>query len=274
MGTIGEAAFKGPFPDWAQAWNAPFVLDGQAVLAACEQSVPLSQALTQRIGPSGPSFVPQAELPEGVAYEQFIFETGRVPTRDGLHDFFNGLCWLRFPLTKRLLNRMQATEIGTAGVGQVRGPLRDAITLFDENAVLLQAPEELWEALVTRQWSRLFIELRPLWAQARLVIFGHALLEKLVSPYKSITGHVFRAPVPMSLGDDLAAWDAWLAEQLNPNELRAKPFTPLPVLGVPGWWSANLDPVFYADTGVFRPALKCDATAPTIIRSSFTVETP
>ena len=29
--------------------------------------------------------------------------------------------------------------------------------------------------------------------------------------------------------------------------------TPLPVLGVPGWWPDNADPGFYADTSVFRP---------------------
>jgi hypothetical protein len=28
-------------------------------------------------------------------------------------------------------------------------------------------------------------------------------------------------------------------------------FTPLPVLGVPGWWSQQ-DEAFYADTSVFR----------------------
>ncbi|MFN7122209.1 MAG: DUF3025 domain-containing protein, partial [Hydrogenophaga sp.] len=31
-----------------------------------------------------------------------------------------------------------------------------------------------------------------------------------------------------------------------------KPFTPLPVLGVPGWWPANEDAGFYADASVFR----------------------
>ncbi|WP_310567086.1 DUF3025 domain-containing protein [Hydrogenophaga sp.] len=242
-----------PAPDWAQLWNAPFADDGAAVRAACEQGVPLPQALTQRIDAAGPRFVPQAELPEGMAYEQFIFDTGGVPTRDGLHDFFNGLVWARFPATKRLLNRLQAAEIAKAGVGQVRGPVRDAITLFDENAVLLQAPDELWDALLAREWSRLFVELRPLWAQARLVLFGHALTEKLVAPYKSITGHVYRAPVPLALGADLTAWDGWLAARLTAAELASKPFTPLPVLGVPGWWPANEDPAFYADAGVFRP---------------------
>ncbi|MDO9293242.1 MAG: DUF3025 domain-containing protein, partial [Hydrogenophaga sp.] len=127
------------------------------------------------------------------------------------------------------------------------------ITLFDENAVLLQAPVELWEALIAREWTRLFVALRPLWAQARLVLFGHALTEKLVAPYKSITGHVYREPVPLALGDDLAAWDAWLAGRLTAAGLGTKPFTPLPVLGVPGWWPANEDPAYYTDAGVFRP---------------------
>ncbi|WP_234263917.1 DUF3025 domain-containing protein [Hydrogenophaga sp. NFH-34] len=242
-----------PSPDWSQPWNAAFATAGAAVCAACARGVPLPQALTQQVGAAGPRFVPQGELPEGMAYEQFIFETGAVPTREGLHDFFNGLVWQRFPATKRLLNRLQAAQIAQAGVGQVRGPVRDAITLFDENAVLLQAPDEIWDALIAREWTRLFVDLRPLWAQTRLVAFGHALLEKLVLPYKSITGHVYRAPVPTELGDDLAAWDHWLAARLTATELATKPFTPLPVLGVPGWWPANQQPAFYNDDTVFRP---------------------
>lgn len=253
MCAVGNATAGWPAPDWSQPWNAPFAHDGAAVRATCEQGAPLPRALTQHIGAAGPCFVPQSELPEGLAYEQFIFEHGAVPTREGLHDFFNGLVWARFPDTKRLLNRLQATQIAQAGVGQVRGPVRDAITLFDENAVLLQAPDALWDALTAREWTRLFVDLRPLWAQVRLVAFGHALLEKLVSPYKSITGHVYRVPVPAALGADVVAWDRWLAARLTAAELASKPFTPLPVLGVPGWWPANQDPAFYDDASVFRP---------------------
>jgi hypothetical protein len=241
-----------PAPDWPQPWFAPFAVEGIKVRQACEAGVLLPQALTQR-ALQGPRFVPQADLPSGIAYEQFIFNTRTVPTREGLHDFFNGLCWMRFPLTKQRLNQLQATEIAMAGVGQVRGPVRDGLTLFDENAALLQAPDALWDALLARDWTRLLVDLRPLWAQARLVLLGHALLEKLVSPYKSITAHVLREPVPLTLGDDLAAWDAWLAQTLNAPLLASKPFTPLPVLGVPGWWPANEDRAFYADAGVFRP---------------------
>lgn len=242
----------GQTPDWSAPWFARVAATGQAVAQAVARGDALPQALD--VQASCPvRFVSQTALPPDTAYEQFIFDTGQVPTRDNLHDFFNGLCWLRFPLTKQRLNQLQAAELAIAGVREVRGPVRDALTLFDENAALLQAPQPLWQALTERDWYRLFVTLRPLWAQARLVLFGHALLEKLVTPYKSITAHVLREPVPVSLGDDLAKWDAWLAEGLSAQVLASKPFTPLPVLGVPGWWPANDDPAYYADAGVFRP---------------------
>ncbi len=210
------------------------------------------------VGSAPVRFVSQADLPDGVAYESHIHATGCVPTRDNLHDFFNALCWMRFPCTKRVLNRLQAAAIdATGGVKATRGPLRDALTLFDENALLLQAPDPLWQALQARDWTCLFVTLRPHWAQATAVTFGHALTEKLVTPYKSITAHVLRLPVPAHLppdsGQGAHPWDAWLAAQLTPEWLATKPFTPLPVLGIPGWWPANDDPMFYADTEVFRP---------------------
>jgi hypothetical protein len=233
---------------------APYALLGEPAFAEWQVGQRLPDALSSRHGRAGAAvcFVPQSDLPEGVAYEQHIFDTGRVPTRDNLHDFFNGLVWHRFPATKRRLNQLQAAEIAQVGIGQVRGPVRDALTLFDENAALLQAPPALWAALMQRDWRRLFVDLRPLWSQARLVLVGHALLEKLVVPYKSITAHVYAVPVPDDLGDDLARWDTWLAGRLDAPALARKPFTPLPVLGVPGWWAANAAPAFYDDPAVFR----------------------
>lgn len=238
--------------DWGAPWNAPFRSTGERTLGAHAQGVDLPSALNETL--SAPvRFVPQSELLGDQAYEAFIFEHGCVPTREGLHDFFNALVWARFPLAKRRLNALQAAEIAQAGVGQVRGKVRDAITVLDENAALLQAPDAIWQALREREWSLLFGELRPLWEQARLVLFGHALLEKLVSPYKSITAHVVDVAVPLELGEDLGAWDACLAAELQPAWLASKPFVPLPVLGVPGWWPDNEAPAFYADVGVFRP---------------------
>ncbi|WP_310627828.1 DUF3025 domain-containing protein [Limnohabitans sp.] len=198
------------------------------------------------------TFVPQSALPEGQAYEDFIFKTAQVPTRDGLHDFFNGLCWHRFPLAKRRLNQLQAAEIEAQGVRDTRGPVRDALTLFDENVVLMHAPDEVWAALQARDWLRLFVDLRAQWQQVHLVLFGHALLEKLVMPYKSITAHVYRVDSEVNPHDE--AWlDAWLVQDLQSAKLATKPYEPLPVLGVPGWWSANAERAYYEDANVFRP---------------------
>jgi len=211
-------------------------------------------------------FAPGDAAAPGEAYEAFIRRTGLVPTRDNLHDFFNGLVWMRFPLSKAQLNRLQAQAIAAQGVGAVRGPVRDAITVLDENGALLLAPPTvaavLWPALLARDWHGLFVTHRALWAQARLVLFGHALMEQLVSPRKPITAHVWVLPFEPSGDDPLSALDAALAADLSAPRLAAKPFTPLPVLGVPGWWPDNEDPLFYADTSVFRPARRAVAAEP------------
>ena len=237
--------------DWSAPWLAPWRTLGQPVAQQLQHDPAVHRALQAAAPPELPvGFVPQFELPEGMAYEQYIWDTRRVPTRDNLHDFFNGLVWHQFPHTKRRLNQLQAQAIAADGVQAVRGPLRDALTVFDENGALLQAPDALWQALRSRDWQRLFIDLRPLWGQARLVLVGHALMEKLVAPRKPMVAHVYQAPVAIK---SIANMDAWLAQEIQPQPWAAKPFSPLPVLGVPGWWPANEVPGFYADTQVFRP---------------------
>ena len=90
-----------------------------------------------------------------------------------------------------------------------------------------------------------------MWAEANLILFGHALTEKLVAPRKPITAHVFRVREPSRALPDI---DAWLAAELNAELLASKPFAHLPVLGVPLWWAENEAPGFYADSSVFRAA--------------------
>jgi hypothetical protein len=243
---------------WDAPWLTPWREPGEVIARRVATGLSVAEALNaaQR---APIRFVPQADLPAGTAYEQHIFEAGCVPTRDGLHDFFNGLAWMHFPRTKLRLNALQAAHIARSGIQPVRGPARDALTLFDENVALLQAPDALWQALVAKDWSALFGHLRPLWQQAPLVLFGHALTEKLVAPRKPITALVFRVLEPSR---SLGAIDAWLAGTLTAEFLAAKPFAHLPVLGVPGWWPANEDPAFYADPSVFRaPRLPLPAPA-------------
>jgi hypothetical protein len=248
----------------AIAWDAPWLMPwrdpGAAIAAAVAAGQSVAEALNA-VQRAPRRFISQAELPAGVAYEQHIFATGCVPTRDGLHDFFNGLAWMHFPRTKLRLNALQAAQIASTGIQPVRGPARDALTLFDENVALLQAPDALWEALAAKDWQTLFVTHRALWAEAQLILFGHALTEKLVAPRKPITAHVFRVQAPSRA---LADIDAWLAAELSAERLACKPFAHLPVLGVPGWWAANEDPAFYADSSVFRAPR---AAAPTAAES-------
>lgn len=235
--------------DWCQPWLQDWRECGQRVAQRVAQGLPVHEALNREHA-APVRFVSQSVLPAGQAYEDYVFQSGDCPTRESLHDFFNGLCWLQFPRTKQRLNALQAEQIAAAGIRPERGAVRDAITVFDENAAFFMGPTAVWDALAARDWRPLFVDLRPLWAQARLVLFGHALLEKLVSPRKAITAHVYRV---QAATDSIAELDAWVAQNLSAEKLATKPFAPLPVLGVPHWWPANEDPVFYADAQVFRP---------------------
>ncbi|MGJ7488881.1 DUF3025 domain-containing protein [Variovorax sp. ZT4R33] len=247
---------NGPSVDWARPWLAHCrALGAPAERAARQHGV--ATALQASTASPPVRFVPQDALPPGEAYEAHIFRTGEVPTRDNLHDFFNGLAWLHFPQTKRRLNECQAAEIDQRGVGAHRGPLRDALTLFDENGAVLDAPPVLWDALVARDWHRLFVTERGRWEEARLLLFGHALLEKLTVPRKGLTAHVLFAP---GARQSIYPRDDCMADALSAAHLATKPFVPLPVLGVPGWWPENTNFCFYDDSDVFRPRRPSEPT--------------
>lgn len=245
-----------PEINWSAPWWQPWRELGQRVAAQVRSGAAVHEALNAAAAAGVMRFVPQSVLPEGMAYEAFIFETKTVPTRDNLHDFFNGLAWLRFPRIKAKLNALQYEEISNHGVRAQRGALRDALTLFDENAAFLCADlhANVIAALHRRDWHAAFQTQRALLATHPPLLFGHALLEKLVYPYKSIVAHVFPAPSAHELiaKRDFNQLDACIADQINTNTLNPKPFAPLPVLGVPGWWAANESADFYADSTVFR----------------------
>lgn len=267
--------------DWAQPWFRPFAPYGTALAAALQGGADLRASLgdmAARLALRNACgvplrFVPQAELPAGTAYESHIFATGAVPTRDNLHDFFNALVWLHFPRSKRVLNRLQAHAIAATGVQSRRGSLRDAATLFDENAILfLSADSGLESVLRGFGWEHLFVARRSVWvggaetggegegARCTVVPFGHALLEKLVRPYKALTAHAWPLAVPPEAGAALpGSLDDAVCASLEAAELHSGRFAPLPVLGIPGWCEANRDPAYYADTSVFRRGRRAQA---------------
>nr|WP_228934029.1 DUF3025 domain-containing protein [Paraburkholderia saeva] len=258
-----------PRIDWRMPWFAQFVARGErwqqaalvgerALLAAMNADASSTQQTTGRGQPL--AFIAQDDLPAGAAYEAHIASTGGVPTRHNLHDFFNALVWFQFPRIKATLNAKQSAAIDVLGVGPTRGGTRDALTLFDENAVLFACTDpSLGTALRAFDWRTLFVADRAAWgSRCEVRCFGHALLEKLVAPYKACTAHAWIVDVPADwFAWTVAARDAWLdgavSEALSAaGELNGRVFAPLPVLGIPGWWPANETPTFYDDTAVFR----------------------
>ncbi|MDR7330917.1 hypothetical protein J2X21_000029 [Kinneretia asaccharophila] len=224
-------------PDWAQPWFAPYRDVAAPVFERLAGGAPVHEALGhQRFEPAGSL---------ALGYEQHVAATGRVPTRDNAHDLFNGLVWLRNPAFKTALNRAHVAA-PPAPPGQ-RGPLRDALTLLDESGLLLVAPPGLRQALGERDWVALFLTHRELWRGARMLVVGHALLEKLLAPRKPLCARVL-------LVDDLR--EPRLPAALVPADL-----PPLPVLGIPGWWAPNASREFYADDRVFRKPRLASAPA-------------
>tara|TARA_R110001599_G_scaffold353676_1_gene594994 strand:+ start:13298 stop:14131 length:834 start_codon:yes stop_codon:yes gene_type:complete len=261
--------------DWARPWLAHIRGIGEVIAQAPDWRAALNQHAQLREIHNHQGlplrFVPQTLLPAGVAYEAFISATGQVPTRDNLHDFFNALVWLTFPATKAQLNALQAAEINkvvaknstdfASNVKNTRGKLRDAATIFDENAVLLISTNtELSTALRAHAWEQVFVQQRASFQKTCVpLLFGHALMEKLVAPYKAITGHMWVMvdrmetlnSLPIAIDMPLDSIDRQLAVQLQ-HGLTTADFSPLPVLGVPEWWERQ-DEMFYRDQSVFRP---------------------
>ncbi|MBO6199540.1 MAG: DUF3025 domain-containing protein, partial [Psychrobacter sp.] len=215
--------------------------------------------------------VSQKALPEGEAYENFIGTTGNIPTRDNLHDLFNGSIWLTFPKTKALLNYYHMLEIDQQGIGASRGRVRDTITVFDENgAILVTAESSIGEALVDFDWQESLVAPRDKWdnpkqlnkqAQAAVYIFGHALLEKLLHPRKALCAHSIVINVTqdffaLSLSERINLLDQKVADYmdalLSEPDVSPRKLSPLPILGVPYYWAENVQPSFYDDSHVFR----------------------
>lgn len=216
-------------------------------------------------------FVSQNALPEGEAYESFIATTGSIPTRDNLHDLFNGSIWLTFPKTKAVLNYHHMIEIAEQGIFESRGRVRDTITIFDENgAVLVTSNTRIGDALIGFDWQASLVKPRAQWddptkpdinTQAAVYIFGHALLEQLVHPRKPLCAHSIVITVTqdffaLSLSERMRYLDnkvaQYMHELLLKDDVTPRQLAPLPILGVPYFWAENENPCFYEDDYVFR----------------------
>ena len=94
----------------------------------------------------------------------------------------------------------------------------------------------------------------------RFRVFGHAIHEKAVAPFRGITAKALIVPVApadfsLPLEAELALLDGRVAEHFaQPDALATtRSLSPLPVLGIPGWTPQNADATYYDDTEHFRP---------------------
>lgn len=206
-------------------------------------------------------------------YEHRIYTSGQISTRPGSwHDLFNALAWMRFPRIKSAINTLHFhAEAATQG----RGRARDALTLFDECGVILASDNaDLLLAIARRDWCSAFQKKPDLWqTDIAITTFGHAMLEKYLTPYKSMTANALLIqtdinPNQFPRDEFLTLLDSTLAEKLLETRVKKGPamLAPLPLAGVPGWtFFGPQTNSFYADRTVFRPAPD-DLTAAPILQ--------
>ena len=226
-------------------------------------------ALTVPEGVSGGGapirFVPPAapSRESSAQYEVRIFETGEVQTRpDNWHDLFNALVWLAFPRTKAVLNRHHCEEIRARRGERLRGTARDVLTLFDEGGIVVAAADaELPALLRDCRWKELFWRRRTkVLRSMRFYVFGHAIYEKALAPYKGVTAKALIVDTAPGLLDapierQLPELDARAAEYFSGAQALSstRNLPPLPILGIPGWDPSNGSEEYYDDASQFRP---------------------
>lgn len=250
----------------------PIFADLSLLFEVAQQTdFPSPEMLSSWLPPdAGVTFVDTLLLEQdGRYYEEFIFKRKEIPTRlNNWHDFFGALIWCLFPKTKTLLNQLHIAEITKYGQKD-RSKLRNKLTLLDECGVLVLYQHQaapVIEALRQHQWQSAFVDNRRLWQgvdatpQLQAMIFGHANYEMATRPFIGLTGKMLAIEVQTEffhwpLRQRIDFIDTELGKQIANNDILQlnNQLTPLPLLGVPGWYAANQAADFYQDASYFRP---------------------
>ncbi len=200
-------------------------------------------------------------------FEPRTYLTGEVMVRPlNWHDLFNALVWMSFPTAKAVINARHYDSL-TAQAGSRRSPVGDALTMFDEDGmVVLSSDDELLDMVREFRWKELFWSRRKTVRKcARFLIFGHAMYDKAREPFVGMTAKalLFRVPaetIALQDGQLNAAVDQLVAALVHDSGhlTQGRALAPLPLLGVPGWWPQSEHDTFYDNTTYFRPGRKRD----------------
>lgn len=199
---------------------------------------------------------------DGRYYEDFISQTRQIPLRaNNWHDLFGALIWCLFPKSKQVINQSHMAQMNQFG-NKERTPVRHKLTLLDECGVLLcirPSQRFLLDLLREHRWTEAFCQCRAFWPTLNPLMFGHANYEMATKPFIGLTGKLWCIELPehcpefggqegYNFVDDLLAKQLVQPEWLLDNQQ----LSPLPLLGVPGWYKEQ-GAAFYADTSYFRP---------------------
>ena len=212
-------------------------------------------------------FVEQLNRPQTFedGFEQRTFLLGEVPVRQkNWHDLLNALTWFLFPNSKAALNARHFAVLKN-NFSNSRTPEGDALTIFDEDGmIVISQSSTLTDLLVNFEWIELFSKRREMVVKhMSFFIFGHGLLEKTMKPYVGMTGKALilkDTELNLKRKSDISVLDVDLVlSQIIPqkhNFLSGRSLSPLPILGIPGWWTGNEDPRFYENKSYFRKKRK------------------
>ncbi len=212
----------------------------------------INQVLTQ----SGRSFVAPEKKTENFedGYEARIFLEREIPTREhNWHDFFNALVWENFVKSKEMLNHLHYQFQKNRFPHKQRSAAENMLTLFDENGAIVIAKDAFFLDLIREhRWHELFwLRRNELKHNLKVIIFGHSIYEKALRPYMGLTA---KCLMFVSNENSVFSADKLVADylHLHKNTLCPRVLTPLPILGLPGWWPGNIDESFYKNTDYFR----------------------
>ena len=236
-------------------WPHPDRLN--ALAEECSRAVVNERGMSVRFVPQGPK-----EKSFEAGFEPRAYLKGEVQLRAcDSHDLFNALVWMTFPATKAVINSRHYESMANTVPGN-RPPQRDALTLFDEDGVAVVSTDpELLELVRGFFWKELFWHRRDaVKARMRFCVFGHALFTKALQPFVGLSGKAVLLDVPGTFLEfaepaQTAELDRLLSLHIQDREYfrHGRELSPLPVLGVPGWWSGNEREEFYDDAAYFRP---------------------
>lgn len=247
------------FREFAQ-W--PGLADYQQLLDALPEPITLQSGKPL-------SIVAQDGKPHTFAdhYAPRIYLTGEIQTRtENWHDFFQYLTWFIFPRSKAEINALHLPRARQRieGVGDPgrRTPLENTLSLFDEGGVVIAASDPaLLQLIRDFQWKALFWQRRSeLAGKLHCIPFGHAVYEKGLTPYIGMTANAILLDVEQDyfaqpLADRLKTIDEKLAVIFRDGLRYRQPkdLQPFPILGMPGWDSANSAESYYDNVRYFRP---------------------